>query len=261
MKYRYPFTPYPYGWYRIDTHRPKIFVFGRECFIQPLNKNRYILIEVKNKKRFFPVVKKNGYTFAFFSEEESTVPFDIANIPEFKSKQWLPPFHLKWKRVKVHIQEVAENALDLSHFCVVHRYQTFPVLEHFQIFDHQFHVIMHSNKKVFGVVAHTKMEITYFGMGIVVANVYTSTQIALTVLLTTTPIDQFTVDIQMAVAIQRKGMLKDLLLKYFILREIKNEFSRDIPVWEAKIYRQKPLLCPAEANIVRIRKWAKQFYR
>ena len=50
-------------------------------------------------------------------------------------------------------------------------------------------------------------------------------------------------------------------LRAILPSQIAEEFYRDIPVWEAKVYRQRPLLCHIEGDIVRIRNWAQQFYQ
>ena len=36
--------------------------------------------------------------------------------------------------------------------------------------------------------------------------------------------------------------------------------SQDIPIWENKIYRDRPVLTKGEQGIVAHRKWAEQFY-
>jgi hypothetical protein len=36
--------------------------------------------------------------------------------------------------------------------------------------------------------------------------------------------------------------------------------SQDIPIWENKVYRERPILTKGEAGILAHRKWAQQFY-
>ena len=43
-------------------------------------------------------------------------------------------------------------------------------------------------------------------------------------------------------------------------RFIHEEFARDFPVWENKVYRSAPAVCAPERDILRIRRWARQFY-
>lgn len=255
MSYRYPFTPFPRGWYRIvqDGDQP-IRAFGKRLIIEKLG-NELILKDI-NSSNIFPMIKKNGYLFACYHAIDNLIP----NISEFQNEQWQKPFRLYWK-TRVHVQEVVENALDMAHFCTVHTYKIIPTISNFNLYGTQFSVTMHSEKNVFGKIVDTNMEITYYGMGIVIANVTTNTGIILKVFLTTTPITEELVEIRMDVAIKKtSNPVKNFILKTFLPSHIKKEFTRDIPVWEAKIYRKQPILCQAERNIVRIRKWASQFY-
>jgi hypothetical protein len=36
--------------------------------------------------------------------------------------------------------------------------------------------------------------------------------------------------------------------------------TQDIPIWENKIYRERPILTKSESGIVTHRNWCKQFY-
>lgn len=262
MSYRYPFTPFPKGWYRFDANTKRVLIFGREFKLEGNNPDNYILREVANPDYHFSVLQKNGNWYVFYDEEQKKPYFEVPDVIEFNNKNWQKPFHLSWKGTRVHIQEVAENALDLSHFCTVHTYTDIPMLSRFHTFGHQFNVVMHSRRKVLGVLAETTMNITYYGMGITVAEVMASNDVTLKVLLTTTPIGVELVDIDMAIAIRKtRNPIKNLFLSCYLPFEIKAEFSRDIPVWETKVYRDKPVVCSADANIIRVRKWAKQFYQ
>lgn len=259
MSYRYPFTPFPKGWYRISMKTDKIYAFDRELKLKD-GFDGLFFYDIHNPEYAFPVVQKNRELFCYYDENCHPPYFEVPDIKEFNCQTWQRPFYLSW-RARIHAQEIAENALDLSHFCTVHTYKDIPTLSEFTIKDHQFNVIMHSRKKLLGFVNNISMDITYHGLGIVVANVTTSNDIHLKVLLMTTPIEQEYVDITMAVAIKKNpNPLMNLILRKIIPIEVKTEFTRDIPVWENKIYRSKPLLCSNEGNIVRIRKWARQFY-
>ncbi len=257
MSYRYPFTPFPKGWYRINELNNKlVFAFGKEWFVDESQRLRL----VSNPLCTYPVIHQNGYLFAYYDEKSETPRFEIPHIPEFNHEQWQKPFRLDW-RVRIHTQEVVENALDMAHFCTVHTYKVVPHISQFVMNGQLFNVTMHSKKNIFGWVADTTMDITYHGMGIVVAHVLSSSGIELKVFLTTTPIDEEHVELQMDVAIKKtKSKLLDIIFKYLIPPHVNKEFSRDIPVWEAKVYRNRPILCNAEGNIIRIRKWASQFY-
>jgi len=262
--YRYPFTPFPTGWYRADNSSN--VVVGQSKVLQLLGEKLILKRELdgqlilSNSVRTFPTAEVNGLIFFYFDKNGSEPFFDLPTVSQFQDESWYPPFHLSWN-CRVHIQEVAENALDLSHFCKVHTYKKLPYLSKFETAAHQFNVTMHSKRNVLGFVANTTMDITYHGMGVVISNVTASRGIELTVLLNTTPIDIENVEINMEVAVKKtKNPIKDAIVRRIFPKEIWNEFYRDIPVWESKLYRSKPALCSGESDIIRIRNWAKQFY-
>lgn len=170
------------------------------------------------------------------------------------------PFCLNW-RIRIHAQEIAENALDLAHFCKVHTYKEVPKLDQFLLDGPKFFVSMTSKRNFLKKEGPIKMDITYHGIGVVVSEVKSFGGVQLKVLLLITPIDEEHLDVFMKVAILKStNPFKNLLLRCLLPIDVRREFSRDIPVWESKIYRQRPLLCHNEVNIIRVRKWAQQFY-
>jgi hypothetical protein len=50
-----------------------------------------------------------------------------------------------------------------------------------------------------------------------------------------------------------------LLLRKGIL-EGKRTIDQDVPIWENKRYRERPILCEGDGPIMQYRKWAAQFY-
>ena len=36
--------------------------------------------------------------------------------------------------------------------------------------------------------------------------------------------------------------------------------KQDLPIWQNKVHRKKPLLCEADGHLAEFRKWVKQFY-
>lgn len=260
MSYRYPFTPFPKSWYRVQTSHQTVFAFGRELKLEKSAEGNLILREANHPKRMFPVVEKNGAFYVFYDEQGSDPYFEVPTVVEFRDQHWQRPFYHYW-RARVHLQEIAENAVDLSHFCVVHTYQQIPELSYLKISDHQFKLSMSSRRKLLGQEGEITMDIHYHGMGIVVADVVSFGGVTLKVLLTMTPLDEEWCDIYLGTAIKKTpNRIKNLFLRWLIPIDVKKEFTRDIPVWAAKIYQNKPVLCVNEGNIIRIRKWAAQFY-
>ena len=45
-----------------------------------------------------------------------------------------------------------------------------------------------------------------------------------------------------------------------VMEGIKNGIFDDYPIWEHKIYREKPVFCQGDKTLVMFRKWVRQFY-
>ena len=80
-------------------------------------------------------------------------------------------------------------------------------------------------------------------------------------LLSTTPIDESRV-------VHRKSFRQPKLdgqdpkggAAAAIIKNIVKQLDQDVPIWEAKTYRARPLLCDGDGPIAQYRKWATQFY-
>ncbi len=310
--YRYPFTPYPNGWFRVayssEVRRGEIVnatFFGRELVIfrgeddvarvldahcPHLGAHLGVGGEVKGNRiecpfhgwRFdgsgqcveIPYCKKvpkkaktpawtvrelNGMIFVFHHAAGAEPSFDLPEVPAVTDPKWSDFIDFSWD-IRVHIQEIAENALDLAHFEKVHHYLDIPALNEFDIEDHTFRINLDSARKVMGVVGRTNIEITYHGLGVVYAVIH-SGPVDLRVILTSTPIDLEHVQVRIAVMFDKRwNPLRNLAVRRFLAKEISTDFAHDIPLWENKAYHERPVLCRDDGPIMAIRKWAEQFY-
>ena len=315
--YRYPFTPFPNGWYRvayseevlkgalkrvkylnqdllifrgqdgkaniIDAYCPHLgadlgvngkvientvacpfhgwrFDGEGDCVEIPYCSS----IPKKAKLRSWPVLEQDGVIMFWYHAENKAPEFTIPDGPFRKNAKWNRPLHFSW-RVRMHIQEVAENAVDTSHFPVVHAYANLPEIKNLDTNGPTFTVKLEAQRFGLNFIGKSPMTISYTGMGIVHANLTTKLfgrlPVELSVILTTTPIDEEHCEIKIK-ARHRKSWnpLWDLLLRPMMKKEIATDFESDIPIWEAKKYYKNPALCKDDGPIGAIRKWAKQFY-
>ena len=44
------------------------------------------------------------------------------------------------------------------------------------------------------------------------------------------------------------------------VKEITRQLEQDKPIWEGKIYHERPVLCDGDGEISTFRRWCKQFY-
>ena len=44
------------------------------------------------------------------------------------------------------------------------------------------------------------------------------------------------------------------------LEEISRQFTEDLPIWENKVFQDRPVLCDGDGPIATLRNWCQQFY-
>jgi 3-ketosteroid 9alpha-monooxygenase subunit A len=209
--------------------------------------------------RTWPVAEVNGIVFVYYHADGEAPSFEIPPLSEYESNAWSDYFHLDWK-IRIHIQEIAENALDLPHFAVVHSCLAIPAMNAFTIDGHRFRIHCEAPRKVFGLLSATDMDITYHGLGVVYAKVR-SRPVELRVVLTSTPLDEEHLELRMAVMYNRTANpIRDAAMRVFMPGQIAKDFEHDIPIWENKSYHTRPVLCASDGPIMKIRRWAEQFY-
>lgn len=75
------------------------------------------------------------------------------------------------------------------------------------------------------------------------------------------PIDENTVLHRMTFMVSKKVPLPIRgLVARFLIYSARSEFERDIPIWETKVHRSRPVLSDVDGPIGRYRQWARQFY-
>ena len=317
MTYRYPFTPYPNGWYRVatsaevrsgtivrkDAFGHAIIVFRSEdgathvceahcphlgadlsvggevvgdtvacpfhgwrfdgsgqCVEIPYCKR----IPPKAKLRAWPTCERDGLVFAYHDAAQRAPAFDLPAGPFRDGVRWSKPLHFSW-RIRVHIQEVAENALDVTHFPKVHAYAKTPHIKRFDTDGPRFVVHLDTQRHGMQFIGKTPMNISYHGLGVVHAHLDAKLgnrlPLEVGVVLTTTPIDQEHCEVNiMARHRLTWNPLWNQLVRPFMVREISADFENDIPIWESKRYLERPALCADDGPIGRVRAWARQFY-
>lgn len=314
--YRYPFTPFPNGWYcaahssevtrgsslRVTRLGRELLVFrgesgvasvcdaycphlgadlgvasrvvgdtiecpfhgwrfdgGGTCVRVPYSDK----IPQKARIQSWPTVEKDGIIFFFFDAENRPPQFTIPDGPFRAGVRWSEPLHFKWK-IRLHIQEVAENALDTTHFPMVHAYASPPSIKRFELDGPRFTVELDTCRQGMRFVGTTPMTIAYHGLGVVHANMVSFLGHRLpfeaAVILTTTPIDEEHCEVRILERHVISRIPWQLAIRPVVAREIATDFENDIPIWESKRYLEAPVLCKDDGPIGTVRSWARQFY-
>ena len=218
----------------------------------------------------WPARERNGAILAWFDEEKRPPSWEMDVWPERGSPRWTPFRRAGSWRIRVHVQDLVENAIDSAHFTHVHTHvmaetrsegleTTGPTLVH----------RMHTRFAVFGLLKLlgpppegplvTRLE----GLGLVLirTRIEGKKPISYTSGYFVTPIDEEHVEVSAVFAVER-GMPRPIAwaIARKAIAESRVAMDQDIPIFEHKVYRERPLLQATDGPILRYRSWVQQFY-
>ncbi|XVQ08289.1 Rieske 2Fe-2S domain-containing protein [Spirillospora sp. CA-255316] len=191
--------------------------------------------------RAHPTVERNGMVWAWHHLTGGAPFYDVPEVPEFDDGAWSPPVVREF-RIATCCQEMAENNVDRAHFKYVHGTGAVP--------EEEFHVDG-AYKRAVGAGGDFVREGFGLGLGVLRLKGWT------TFISSTTPIDEDNVHVRWIFTSPRS-------LGENAAEEAAAAFcegiSQDIPIWENKVYRDRPVLRPMEKEIGEHRRWSRQFY-
>lgn len=109
-----------------------------------------------------PTQERNGIVFVYYDPEKKPPAFAVPEIPQFVSGQFSDYYRLSWK-VRGHIEEIAENAVDYSHFVELHIYKEIPTVDAFEMDGHNFRIVLRSQRICVGGLMETHTDIKFHG--------------------------------------------------------------------------------------------------
>jgi nitrite reductase/ring-hydroxylating ferredoxin subunit len=191
--------------------------------------------------RAYPTLERNGMVWAWYHADGEPPFYDVPEVEEFADPEWTEPetrdFH-----ISVSAQDMAENNVDFSHFQFVHGAPDIPQDEF---------VTDGTYKRAVGQGGNFVRE--GFGLGLGVLRVAGF----VTFLSSTTPVDGENVHVRWTFTSPRSAGdgTVEMAIQSFL-----EGVSQDVPIWENKIYRDRPVLTRGEREILEHRRWARQFY-
>jgi nitrite reductase/ring-hydroxylating ferredoxin subunit len=306
---RYPFSPYPDGWYQIgwsadlapgavralrcfgqdlvlfrtesglavvlDAHCPHLgahlghggCVRG-ESIVCPFHHWRWDaagrLVEIPYARRghrpdvalrHWPVHETSGVILVWNSVAASEPRWRMAAAPEFGAPGW-SGYHTRRWRIRMHVQELAENVPDAPHFRYVHRTPTLPT------------AVPSTDGPVYRqetrmTSADGALDLSFcqeaFGLGLIWLR--TSSEPRMAFLNATTPIDEEHCELSLSVLIRDPepgGTLSPA--GSASVEALFAQVDQDVPIFENKVYRAKPPLVADDGPLPVLRRWAQQFY-
>jgi nitrite reductase/ring-hydroxylating ferredoxin subunit len=205
--------------------------------------------------RAWDVAETGGLIFACHNSTGTSANWQLPERPEWGRDGWLGYESISWK-VKMHTQEVAENVPDTSHFLYVHTVPTLPVAE--VEIDRDVYRQNSIGRTEAGIETwRTRQEA--FGLGLIWLTVEGPP--AIRFLTAVTPIDDEYVELRLLFLVHEGSGATELSVAgRTAVDMIITNTARELPIWENKVYRERPHLVPGDGPIGRLRHWAKQFY-
>jgi phenylpropionate dioxygenase-like ring-hydroxylating dioxygenase large terminal subunit len=307
--YRYPFAPYPDGWYLLVESASlgigdvrALRYFGRDLVLFRTESGRAVLAEAhcphmgahlgyggtidgegircpfhnwcfnaegkcvdvpyakvpgrppKVSISTWQVREHSGLIMTWCSESGQLPTWEPPIRPEFGSAGWVGYETTGWT-IRMHTQELAENIPDMAHFTYVHKVG--PELRaEYEIDGHVY------RQRSLAVINGVPFEFTTqeaSGLGLVW--LHTKSDPVSWFLTATTPIDEEHVELRLLflVADDSGDAFLSPRARAMIDSTVENT-SRDVPIWEHKVYVEHAPLVPDDGPIRALRTWARQFY-
>jgi len=225
-------------------------------------------IRVRTCLKAWYVSEVNDCVMAWFDPDDGEPDWIMPELPEFTDPAW-SRFKLgkDWV-IRTHVQEIAENGMDLAHFPHLHRQQT--IRAESAGFEARGPMAIHritQQHNMFGIGKWLNWQIAgsldvgYIGLGCVVNRAHIREKISIDycVVFDFLPIDGERVRVHSRYSIRRKGLLTLPLLQIAI-RSGGETIDQDVTIWENKAYRARPSLSAVDGPVMPFRKWAQQFY-
>lgn len=231
---------------------------GGSCSRIPYSKR----IPPNARLRTYPVLERNGALWFWFDPEGASPDFDIPVIAEWGDAEFGTDWqHHTWV-IRAHPQDILENGIDWPHVMPVHG------------FDAPSGVVSAFEGPLYRWGADTGKEIELldgqresfsfrvetWGLGL--SQVRYRGLFSVVFQIGQTPVDEAHTRLSFSILTRARDRnhpeVAEALRRY--VADNVRTLEQDFPIWENKLYRDRPLLCEADGPIHEFRRWAAQFY-
>lgn len=205
--------------------------------------------------RSWPLRENNGLILIWFHPDGAAPSFEIPDLAAMRSGRWS-----QWKTqyfdVECHIQDVAENAVDVAHFPTVHHWTNMSTL-HFTTDGPVAVGEQEIRATLMGKTIESGMRIEFYGPGLRI--VRAPAPLDAEYVVATTPISGERTWVFSGTATRKRRGRLDLPVRAWLHQSLRQQFVKDMVIWRHKRYRDRPLLSAADGPIMKFRKWNRQF--
>lgn len=212
----------------------------------------------------YPLREANGVIWAWYHPRNIAPLFDVQVYPEFTDPAWAPHTRYEW-RSAINVQEEAENAVDTAHFQFIHGSPAVP--EGFGVYEG--HIRRTGTDGVRDITLadgttkkiETAVRTWANGAGQKITMLKGETTVWLMVLVTPIEVDDFEIRFAFTHPKCDPGSPEAAIFKQRCdLIAGETGVIADLPIWDHKIHRPRPILCDGDGPILAYRKWFEQFY-
>ncbi|NNL65059.1 MAG: Rieske 2Fe-2S domain-containing protein [Myxococcales bacterium] len=206
-----------------------------------------------------PVREIDGHLFAWHHARGEPPSWEPPVLREGDPARWTPWIRERHE-VRTHVQDMAENILDRAHFVHVHDMEE-AAAPRFEIrFDGPAMTVEQNLKMTHAAGREVASRTTNHGPGLSLTRVDVG-QVHSVTFIAHTPIDADRVAFELAFSMHRLADPEATAAIERINRELVNaQALQDMPIWEHKIYRAKPILTALDGPVHAFRRWYRQFH-
>jgi nitrite reductase/ring-hydroxylating ferredoxin subunit/putative sterol carrier protein len=211
----------------------------------------------------YPVMERNGAILAWFHPQDEPPRF---LVPEFPTSSWSKPLWLELV-LPVHIQEAAENGIDVAHFLPIHSsVRSRAIVHDGKSIPFKFRLETRYQGDGIGVPNESvdvTTEWSYYGMGLFLGlSTADEFQAQVRHLFHFTPVPGDRLHFRCAISANLETMDESIVP---IVQEKNAEITirnlqEDAPIWKHKHYLTRPVLCDGDGPYSQLRRWTSQFY-
>ncbi|MGF6518353.1 nitrite reductase/ring-hydroxylating ferredoxin subunit [Pseudomonas sp. BT76 TE3572] len=164
--------------------------------------------------------------------------------------------------LRTHVQEVAENGVDVAHFTTVHNAEAIGEIRNLSLAWPLANWTSVSSSDIGGKSSIAEASVVLDGLGLHKVQVkIDDSKIEFRSFLYVSPYDLEQVVIRMTVSVKDTGDSRknNMLIKYLIPR-LATELAKDFDIWENKKYIERPPLSRVDGPIGKFRIWCRDFY-
>jgi nitrite reductase/ring-hydroxylating ferredoxin subunit len=213
------------------------------------------------RTKSYPVDEVNGQIYIWHHSEDKAPFYQVPKIEQYGDDDWTSDWVRYDWTLNSHPQEIMENAIDWPHFMQVHKMDQ--PSNRKSIFDgYMFHWIIDAgfSQNQYGESEALKLHGENYGLGFNLTR-YNGAQQTISVG-AITPIDCDRLSFINSVIGKKNGRGNEEVMVELRaqMEEQAKVVLQDFPIWENKMYRERPILCANDGPILEYRRWAKQFY-